>query len=133
MGQIARMLPGAVWEVDDAAPTWVRSDPPPSDVELTRVWKEDSSGVRTSELPDFSDPEREPALEATLVFPLERRFPPRRAFEEARAQTPMPMPMPPIVLSAPERPTHSFAIAVATFMIMSVLMAFMIPWLMNRF
>lgn len=72
MRQAAPTVAGATWEVDDAAPTWVKSDPLPSDMEATRVLREEPSGMRATEIRDFSQPELEP----TLVFPLERRVRP---------------------------------------------------------
>ncbi|MBK9002004.1 MAG: hypothetical protein IPM35_40280 [Myxococcales bacterium] len=109
MRQAAPTVAGATWEVDDAAPTWVKSDPLPSDMEATRVWREEPSGMRATEIRDFSQPELEP----TLVFPLERRVPPA--------------PAPP----APA-PQSNFVISVATFAVTATLFALALPWVLSH-
>lgn len=101
-------LAASEWEVDDAAPTWVRCEPPASDTELTRVWRE--------EPPDDTEPE----LEATAVFPLERRLPPASALRVTPA------------VPAPAERSRLFATSVATFCVMAVLLALGLPWLSSQ-
>lgn len=62
MSTPATPVPTVPWDIDDAAPTWVRCAPLPSDLEATRVWRDESP-----------DP---PPIERTLVFPLARRITP---------------------------------------------------------
>lgn len=102
MRQAAPILADVKWEVDDAAPTWVKSEPLPSDMEATRVWREEPSAVRAAEIRDFARAELEP----TLVFPLERRLQPR-------AQ-------------------GNFGVAFAAFAVTAVLFALALPWVLSH-
>jgi hypothetical protein len=83
MRQAAPILDGTEWEVDDAAPTWVKSEPPPSELEATLVWREDKSGIRATELADFAeDSSPEAATRVRLAVPPSE--PPRESFPEIR-------------------------------------------------
>ena len=127
MRQAAPILAGVEWEVDDAAPTWVKSEPLPSDLEATRVWREDRSGIRATGIADFADDAA--PLEQTLVFPLERRLPPASAFRSVIQPPPQVRPPAP----APElQRSRVFATSAATFCVMAVLFALALPWVVAQ-
>lgn len=67
----APVIGGAVWEVDEAAPTWVKSEPPlASDMEATRVWRAERSGVRATEAAEFAEPLASEAQTRLRVVPV---------------------------------------------------------------
>lgn len=109
------------WEVDDAAPTRLRNDPLPSDLEATRVFHDGTAAP-------VVDPPLNPAApaparprdavgEATLVFPLTR---PVAASSAARA----------LPAVAAER-RQLFAIAALAFCVTSLLITAAIPFALS--
>jgi hypothetical protein len=119
------------WEVDDAAPTRVKQDPPPSELEVTRIWREDSSGVRVAELADFSPSE----ADATLAFHLERRLPPSHAItwvDEALEQTrPAPLLGGPVAAAGPPTAALSPAL-IAVLSAGALLFGMAVPFVFTR-
>ncbi len=109
------------WELDDAAPTRLRNEPLPSDLEATRVFHDPSASpvVESSPAPMafVSRMPREVVGEATLVFPLRRPV-------SAGAEVP-------VLPRVPTERRQLIAIAAIAFSITSLLISAALPFALS--